>query len=111
MTNYFDFVSDGRKPYDCGGSRHPLRSALAVAVPFRILELSRDGGPRAVDWDSLPAVAELISEHGDTLLYGGKKGEAARLFRGLVDALAVMAFGLGGVSVFGTHYEVKMEVE
>lgn len=113
MSNPFDFVSDGRKPYldYQAAEKHPLASMLAVAIPFRILKFQANGGPTDTDWDSLPMVAQRIAEHGDTLLYGGKKGEAARLFCDLVDAIAIMAFGVGGVSILGDHYEVKPDAE
>lgn len=113
--NPFDFVSYKPKPYDqahiddCWRD-HPLPAALAVAVPFRILQFREAGGPLDRDWESLNIVSQRIAEHGDTLLYGSKKkGEAARLFCDLVDALAIMAFVPGGVYVFGDHYEVKPE--
>jgi hypothetical protein len=80
---------------------------LALAVPLRMAELRAAGGPTDTDWDSLPDAAHELSAHGDVLLYGGRPGEAARLASGLANAIAVLAFAPGGVTVAGQHFEAQ----
>lgn len=88
---------------------HPLVANLLVAVPIRISELVALGGPNDAHYDLLPVWAEELGSHGDDLLFGGKKGEAARMFRVIVDVLAVLSFAPGGVSIFGLRFEGKRE--
>lgn len=86
---------------------HPLVICLDAAVPLRIRELAVRGGPTDVDFERVKGYADNIASRADVLMFGGskKKGEIARLFNELADALAVMAFVPGGVSVFGRRYK------
>lgn len=47
---------------------------------------------------------DLIGGRGDVLFGGGKEGEAADMFNQAAEAVALMSFLPGGVSVFG-HWE------
>lgn len=114
MSNPFDFVSDGRKPYlDYQGPEgapetHPLASMLAVAIPFRIIELQRKGGPSDLDWELAIERGLVTLEVSDLLFRGSKKqGEVSRIFTELVHAVAVMAFAPGGLTICDDHYEVN----
>jgi hypothetical protein len=78
---------------------------LELAVPLRIAELQRRGGPLEADWDAARTFGPVLSERGDVLLYGGKQGQAAGLFNSLAEAIAVMAFLPGGITVFDQHWE------
>lgn len=55
------------------------------------------------------ALAFYIGAHGDVLQFGGKKGEAARAFNVLAEALALLSFSPGGVTFAGMHFEAPEE--
>jgi hypothetical protein len=92
--------------------RH-LAIALASAVPLRILELRQvPAGYLSYLLDAenpgWQDAAAAIVETGDVLLFaGGKRGESAALFNRLADAIALMAFLPGGISLFGQHWEAS----
>jgi hypothetical protein len=82
-----------------------LLDMLALAVPLRILEYEKVGGPTEPDLARTQSFGIVLAEKGDVLLFGGKKkGEAAELFNRLADAVAVMAFCPGGVKVGSARY-------
>lgn len=81
-----------------------LRSTLELAVPMHVLMLDR------LTWDQvqamIPECAQHIAEHGDIILYRSKKkGETAAAFNALARAVAILSFSLGGVTIFGLHFE------
>lgn len=82
-----------------------LTVALDAAVPFQILELQRQGGPSKDDIEKAREFGSELASKADTLLYGGKKGEAGRLFNQTARAIAVLAFCPGGVTFAGSHYD------
>lgn len=83
-----------------------LRCTLEASVPFRMLELRAQGGPTKAEWEETRAFADVLGSEGDNLLYlSKKKGETARLMRGLIRAMAVMAFVPGGVTAWGLHFD------
>jgi hypothetical protein len=83
-----------------------LSIGLSAAVPLRIAELQRRGGPTDMDFERIKSVSLLLCEKGDILQFsGGKKGEVASIFNQLADALSVMAFVPGGVSFDGQHFQ------
>jgi len=88
---------------------HPLRIALSAAVPLLILELEARGGPSELDYGIASAFGQELAERGDIWLFGGKKGEAADLFKKLAKSIAVLAFCPGGVTIFGQAWESKGE--
>lgn len=89
-----------------------VRCALEAGVPFRMLDLMRQGGPFDRDMEEARAFAEVLAEKGDCFLFkSAKKGETARLVNGLVRTLAVLAFAPGGVSVFGLHFDAGLPDE
>lgn len=84
----------------------PLAIALSAAVPLHIGVLEGKGGPSQQDYEAARSFASELGEHGDILLYRGKKqGETAALFNKLARATAVLSFCPGGVKIFGTLYE------
>jgi hypothetical protein len=87
-----------------------LPIALAAAVPLRITELQQRGGPTDTHLAMARSFSTVIAEKGDVLLFGGKKGEAARIFNQLAEVLAVMAFAPGGVSFADMHWEAHAPV-
>ncbi len=86
---------------------HPLADCLAVAVPFRILELKRRGGPSDTELEYARNAGDIVAYQGDSLLYRShKRGETAQIFNAVVQAVAVGAFLPGGVKIGGYHFEV-----
>jgi hypothetical protein len=56
--------------------------------------------------------ADLLASKGDILQFGSKKkGEAAEIFNRVAEAIAIMSFCPGGVTLFGEHWEAKRGVE
>jgi hypothetical protein len=89
-------------------SEAALRAALGAAVPLRIEALRRLDPvtfARAFDRERLDALAQTVAEHGDDVLFlGRKKGESARVFNAVADGIALLAFAPGGVSLFGSSW-------
>ena len=82
----------------------PLTTSLQVAVPLWQAQL------KTVPMDQLLVkvreAGQLIAENGDKLLYGSKvKGETATLFNKTAEAVAVLSFLPGGITLFGQHWE------
>lgn len=90
-------------------SRSLLAISLSAAVPLWIVDLDRAGGPSEADMKRCGEFAQELGERGDTLLFGGKPGEAANLFNKLARSIAVLAFCPGGITTFGQHYEAKVK--
>ncbi len=88
---------------------HPIHGTLQLSVWLRIQKFKQQGGPTEDDYTRAMAFAPILAEKADILLFGGgKKNEVAELFNKLADAVAVMAFVPGGVTVFGEKYEEKI---
>lgn len=82
--------------------------SLSAAVPLRIAEFKARGGPTTADFRRVRDNADIIASGSDNMMFrGGKKGEAAKLFNVLADALAVMSFVPGGVEFAGLKFESK----
>jgi hypothetical protein len=83
-----------------------LQTTLEATVPFRMLELRQQGGPLDRDWQETRDFADVLATEGDAVLFKGhKKGDTARVMKGLIRALAVMAFVPGGVTAWGLHFD------
>ena len=81
-----------------------LEAALSASVPLFVDELKRR--PLAELVSEGPHLAQVIVEHGDNILYRGKKkGETATAFNALARALAIMSFMPGGVRFGSLHFE------
>lgn len=78
-----------------------LRIALQAAVPLWIHDVR--------DWTferraaAAAASSQIIAEHGDDLMFGGK--HAADTFNGLALGLACAAYSPGGITFLGDHWE------
>ena len=84
----------------------PLALTLALAVPLLIAELAQRGGPTAEDYARVASYADDLAFHGDDLLYVSRQpGETALRFQQVAEAIAVLAFCPGGITVFGLHFE------
>jgi hypothetical protein len=80
-----------------------LQAALGAAVPLHVHEM------RKQPLDALlargPELTQIIASHGDNILYRSKKkGESAKAFNALAEAVAILSFMPGGVTVFGCHF-------
>lgn len=86
-----------------------LLITLDVAVPLRILEMQDWTPDRRIE--SAKGIGQLITEKGDVLQFGGRKGEAAQVFNALAQGLAVGAYQPGGIRFGGRHWVVEQEPE
>ncbi len=85
-----------------------LSIAMSAAIPLRIMQLKARGGPSKEDIQKAQKTSEMLGERGDVLIFGGgKKGEAAELFNRTAQAIAVLSFVPGGVTIFGQHFEAN----
>jgi hypothetical protein len=87
---------------------HHLTDALDAAVPLHIDEM-RTWKPRHRA-DEAHCLAQVITEKGDVLQYGGQRGEAARTFTALARGLAAAAYQPGGVTFAGRHWCVEAHI-
>lgn len=81
-----------------------MKLHLSMCVPLRIDELRTMRFPLEDHLARIRPYALDIAEYGDQLLFRGKR--TTELMNKVVDALAVMAFLPGGVTLFGLHFEV-----
>ena len=80
--------------------------ALSAAVPLHSMGYQERGGPTPEDWARAKAFGPILGEQADRLLFRSKKqGETASLFNRLADAIAILSYVPGGVTMFGTHWE------
>lgn len=83
-----------------------LTISLNMAVPLRIMELIRDGGPTDADYERIKSYQEDLTAHGDDLLFRNAKNNAtATRFNQVADAIAVMSFMPDGITAFGMHFD------
>jgi hypothetical protein len=83
--------------------RHPELLLLHVAVPVAIQDTVR----YLAEDRRLALAAECgqyIAEHGDDLMFRGRKGAAAKAFTMLAHGLACAAFQPGGIDFAGMHF-------
>jgi|GEM_PF-2057796 len=79
-----------------------LLISLEAAVPLHIMELASVSGEERLRIGR--AAVEPITNRGDALLFGGKKGAAAEVFNALARGLAALAYQPGGVTFAGRHW-------
>jgi len=87
-----------------------LSIALSASVPLHILRLKEKEGPTPEDYEKCKEFSLILALKGDNLLYGSKKeGETAKLFNRLSHSIAVLSFCPGGITIFGQHFESKID--
>jgi hypothetical protein len=86
---------------------HPLPAMLSATVPLYMMEIEQAGGPTTEQLESLSEFSQMLGERGDTLLFGGKPGEAGALATELAHVVAVLSFVPGGIRIFGMHFEAR----
>ncbi|BCL79547.1 hypothetical protein ccbrp13_20120 [Ktedonobacteria bacterium brp13] len=85
-----------------------LSSALGAAVPLYILSFQRRGGITDDDIARVQSYLEDLTAHGDDLYFRSRKrGETAHRFDQVAEIIAVISFSLGGITVFGLHFETR----
>lgn len=85
-----------------------IATTLSAAVPLYIEEM------KAWPWERVREQAEksaqIVAEKGDVILFRSKKkGETAAAFNALARGVAALSFAVGGVTLFGLHFEAKHE--
>ena len=89
-----------------------LQTTLSASVPLRISEV-REAGPyawREALYANREEWANIIASKGDRLIFRAKKGESAKVFNAVTNALAHMAFFPGGVTAFDLHFEAHFKL-
>ena len=81
------------------------RTMVQTSVPLRIMQILDRGGVTAADFARVVAYNdEFAGEQGADLLFRSTKpGVTARLFNHMCDAIAVLAFVPGGITIFTDH--------
>lgn len=85
-----------------GGQYLPI--FLDTAVPLWILRLWQRGGATAADLQRVKSYSESFFSD-ESLLYRTKPGQTATAFNKLAEAVAVLSFIPGGVTLFDRHWE------
>jgi hypothetical protein len=85
--------------------REHLKIALSAAVPLRIWEMRDWSERRRIE--ETRGVADVIGCEGDLLMFGGKRGETARVFNALAKGVAAAAYQPGGITFLGVHWCVN----
>lgn len=83
-----------------------LTSALSVAVPLYMADFQQQGGITDRDVDRVQSYLKDLTEHGDDLYFRSTKEEkTAERFDQVAEIIAVLSFTLGGITIFGLHFE------
>ena len=81
-----------------------LTVTLELAVPLWQMKLKNMPWSEALA--GIKGASDLIGSKGDILQFGGgKKGEVAKVLNKMAEAIAVLSFLPGGVTLFGQHWE------
>ena len=83
-----------------------LEAALGCAVPLWIAKLKQQ--PHDVILARAQVLATTVASTADNVLYRSKKkGETAKAFNALAEAIAVLSFCPGGITFRGLHFEAQ----
>jgi hypothetical protein len=82
-----------------------LEAALAAAVPLWVERLRHQ--PQGYIASRARDCAQVVACRGDVILFRGKKGETAEAFNRMAEGIAcAVLMTVGGVRIFGLHFEV-----
>lgn len=85
-----------------------LSISLSAAVPLRIMKLIREGGPTEADFARITSYQKDLTENGADLFFRNTNEDAtATRFNQVADAIAVLSFAPGGITIFGQHFDGK----
>ncbi|MEV7805055.1 hypothetical protein AB0O28_19100 [Microbispora sp. NPDC088329] len=87
-------------PDQFAAMREGLRLALQAAVPLEVMALA--GATDEQRRTAAAGASRTIGEHGDQLMFGGRR--AADAFAAVARGLAVLAYQPGGVTFHGLHF-------
>ena len=83
-----------------------LQTSLSAAVPLWILEKQKQSWAEISQ--RIPYCLEIIAHHADDALFKSKeKGKTAAAFNAIAEAIAILSFIPGGVTIFGNHWETQ----
>jgi len=88
------------------GDNTLLQTHLSMAVPLLIAEIQAAGGPTTEMLQKVSSYSRDMGAHGDAILFY-QKGKTTEMINKLVEAMAVLSFCPGGITVFGVHFEVE----
>ncbi len=89
---------------------HLIRCTLSALVPIAIFDLQQMGGPTEYHLEEAQKFGFVLGEKGDSLLYY-VKGQTGKMMGRFCEAVAILAFCPGGVTVFGLHFEATVRQE
>jgi hypothetical protein len=91
-----------------------IQSHLRCFVPLVIAETWLHGGPCPDVLKRAGELSDSFAEHGDAILYleksrtAKKKGfDTDSMYEKLVESVSILAFCLGGVTIFGCHFDAE----
>jgi hypothetical protein len=87
-----------------------LCATLECAVPLWVERV------RGTPWTQRIARGHELAERlmgpgGEMVMFRGKPGESAARFNDLAEAVAILSFAPGGITVFGLHFENRTPTE
>ena len=85
-----------------------LRTLLQKCVPPRIRDHLRKGGPTPVDIERIRGYTRDIASFGDLILYPDGTGREQPYLAELVEAVALLAFAPGGITVMGLDFDATI---
>ena len=92
--------------YYVSGTCYMLESFLELSVTLRAFRLKEKGGPKKEDIERVKSYLPLLGERGNFLwTKSPRKGETAKIANAVADAIAVLSFLPGGITIFGRHWE------
>ena len=83
-----------------------LQLHLDTFVPLRVREILESGGVTNLMFERARASAIEIGSHGDAILFRVKH-QTGEMMGKLVDAVAVLSFVPGGITIFDLHFEAE----
>jgi hypothetical protein len=83
-----------------------LQLHLDTFVPLRVREILESGGVDSLMFERARGLAIEIGSHGDAILFSVKR-KTSEMMGKLVEAVAVLSFAPGGITIFGLHFDAE----